>query len=170
MLITQNRDTSLPLMEANRPVSNAKLNWGQVNRENDILSIDYYIANGRLSDQIHTLRETTGGIFVLPSQDTEHTVLKKKIEAAILLFFAELHDSGKQFSTENKLAFTIGKFFAGSYRDLHENVYSKYSLAVEIKGVEEHYLASFGGFLAESLAIDQILYKSYTESPAVISL
>lgn len=170
MSITQSRDRSLPLMEATRPLSSTNLNWKQVNRENDILSIDYYIANGRLSDQIHTLTETTGGILVLPVQDTEHTVLKKKIETAILIFFEELHDSGKQFSDENKLAFTIGKFFAGSFQDLHENVYSKSSLAVEMKGVEEHYLASFGVFLGESLAVDRLLYKSYTASPSVISV
>lgn len=167
MLTTQNRIMELPIMEV-ETAYNLNIDWSQLNRANDILSIDYYIYQGRLSDQIHTIDETTGGLFIMPRQEIEYRVLKKKLESFILIFFARIQDDGKCFSSENKLSFTIGKFFDGIYKDKQENTFSKASLGIEIKGVEDTFLIQFGAYLTESMGFYEILYKSYNGSSKLI--
>lgn len=90
MRITQNQHSKALPLDAKKSQLVQEVNWDQIDRSNDILSIDYYIQNGRLSEQILSMDQTLGGIYVIPLLPVEHKLLKKKLDALVLSYFADL--------------------------------------------------------------------------------
>ena len=163
MRVTQNQDSKVLPLDTKKSQLVQEINWNQIDRSNDILSIDYYIQNGRLSEQILSMDQTIGGIYVIPLLPLEHKSLKKKLDALVLSYFADLQRRGKQYSEKNILAFTVGRFNGGDYKDAKGFAYSKQSLAIEIKGIDQYFLSAFETYLKEQLNLDQVLFKSYCE-------
>ena len=163
MRVTQNQDSKVLPLDTKKSQLVQEINWNQIDRSNDILSIDYYIQNGRLSEQILSMDQTIGGIYVIPLLPLEHKSLKKKLDALVLSYFAGLQRRGKQYSEKNILAFTVGRFNGGDYKDANGFAYSKQSLAIEIKGIDQYFLSAFETYLKEQLNLDQVLFKSYCE-------
>lgn len=161
MRITQNQHSKVLPLDTKKSQLVQEVNWDQIDRSNDILSIDYYIQNGRLSEQILSMDQTIGGIYVIPLLPLEHKLLKKKLDALVLSYFADLQRRGKQYSEKNILAFTVGRFNGGDYKDDNGLAYSKQSLALEIKGIDQYFLLAFEQYLKEQLNLDQVLFKSY---------
>ena len=163
MRVTLNQDSKVLPLDTKKSQLVQEINWNQIDRSNDILSIDYYIQNGRLSEQILSMDQTIGGIYVIPLLPLEHKSLKKKLDALVLSYFADLQRRGKQYSEKNILAFTVGRFNGGDYKDANGFAYSKQSLAIEIKGIDQYFLSAFETYLKEQLNLDQVLFKSYCE-------